>query len=192
MWGFDFDPKTSVVETHISRPRAKVDRPFDVALIHNSAQHRLFAQCPALVTEVYRFVAEDRGQRLATALRAGQPIEVVGDRDLLVQLYANLIENALRHCPAGSRIKLGLTIENGAAVATVEDNGPGIPAEERERVFRRLYRLEKSRTSPGTGLGLSLVRAIVDLHGGEIRIEDAGPGLRVVTVSPRATSGHQA
>jgi len=144
------------------------------------------------LTEVYRVVAEDRGQILAMASHSGPPIEVVGDRDLLVQLYANLIENALRHCPAGSRIGLCLTVGKETTVATVEDNGPGIPAQERERVFRRLYRLEKSRTSPGTGLGLSLVRAIVDLHGGEIRLEDAGPGLRVITIFPRAASVHQA
>jgi signal transduction histidine kinase len=135
------------------------------------------------LAEVYREVAEDMGHTLAADL-ADRPTFIVGDRDLLVQMYSNLIENALRHCPAGCRIRIGIEAGGGSAISVVEDNGPGIPEGEREKVFRRLYRLEKSRTSPGTGLGLSLVKAIVDLHGGSIRLDHANPGLRVVVTIP--------
>ena len=100
-----------------------------------------------------------------------------GDRELLIQMFVNLVENAIRHCPEGTKIELSLHDENQYAVASVADNGPGIPAEERDKVFRRLYRLDKSRTTSGSGLGLSLVRAIADLHGGNVAMRDNNPGL---------------
>lgn len=137
------------------------------------------------LVEVYAGVAEDMGQELTIDRRGDAAAPIEGDRDLLNQMFANLIENALRHCPTGSRIRLELDAGSTTVTASVTDNGPGIPEKEREKVFRRLYRLEKSCTSSGTGLGLSLVKAIVDLHSGEIRLEDAGPGLRIVAVFPR-------
>jgi signal transduction histidine kinase len=113
------------------------------------------------------------------------PSKVMGDRQLLMQLYSNLVENALLHCTAGAHVHLFTKSTGGAIVTGVEDNGPGIPPDEREKVFRRLYRLERSRTSPGTGLGLSLVRAIADLHEAQVILEDANPGLRAkITFSP--------
>ena len=87
-------------------------------------------------------------------------------------MFANLVENALRHCPDGTAIQLSVKRQGDRIVAEVADNGPGIPAQEREKVFQRLYRLETSRTTPGSGLGLSLVRAIADLHGASIALED--------------------
>ena len=114
------------------------------------------------VAEVYSEVAKDAGQTLTLGpLQAGW---ISGDVELLTQMFVNLIENAIRHCPAGAAITCGLVETSGQVRVTIADTGPGIPETERENVWRRLYRLEKSRTSPGSGLGLSLVRAVADLH----------------------------
>jgi len=105
------------------------------------------------------------------------PIE--GDRDLLVQLCANLVENSIRYSPAETQIEL-LAVRSGDSVlVTFDDNGPGIPIEERSKVFQRLYRIDQSRTRPGNGLGLSLVKAVAELHGAHIDLGDNDPGLRV-------------
>lgn len=109
-----------------------------------------------------------------------------GDRDLLVQLFANLVENAIRHCPPGARIALALHDEPGGFRAELSDDGPGIPAKEREKVFRRLYRLERARSTSGSGLGLTLAAAIADLHDARIALGDHAPGLRVTVTFPGA------
>lgn len=145
----------------------------------------------AAMAEIYADVAEDDGKSLALASDHAGPAWISGDRDLLNQLFSNLVENALRHCPSGTRIQLGTRQAGAEVVAVVSDNGPGIPHEERENVFRRLYRLDKSRTTPGTGLGLSLVAAIAELHDATIRLDDNAPGLKVVLTFP-ATNGAQA
>lgn len=138
------------------------------------------------LTEVYSDVAEDAGDRIVRDFDPAGDAAVSGDRELLTQMYANLIENAIRHCPAGAAIRLKVALDGSRICTSIEDSGPGIPKEERGKVFQRLYRLEKSRTSAGTGLGLSLVKAIADLHDADIRLEDAGPGLRVVITFARA------
>ena len=102
-----------------------------------------------------------------------------GDTELLTQMFANLIENAIRHCPPGSLITITLGRTTNNAMITTADSGPGIPESERDKVFRRFYRLEKDRSTPGSGLGLSLVAAIADLHGAEIALKDGEPGLIV-------------
>jgi signal transduction histidine kinase len=130
--------------------------------------------------EVYSEVAKDTGHRIEQRFHGDKRQLISGDRQLLIQMYANLIENAIRHTPPGATIRLGIAGEGARLCTFVEDNGPGIPASEHEKVFRRLYRLEKSRTSPGIGLGLSLVKAVADLHAAALRLEDAKPGLRVV------------
>jgi len=99
-------------------------------------------------------------------------------------MLPNLVENALRHCPPGTAIELSVTRQNDRVLVHVCDNGPGIPTEEREKVFRRLYRLDSSRTTPGSGLGLSLVKAVADLHGATITLDDHNPGLAVVVSFP--------
>jgi signal transduction histidine kinase len=113
-------------------------------------------------------VADDTGHELVLA--APDSAVVRGDRELLVQLFSNLIENAIVHTPKGTRIEIALQMENGDALVSVRDNGPGVPSEEHEKLFRRFYRQEASRTRPGYGLGLSLAAAITELHGGSIRI----------------------
>lgn len=102
-----------------------------------------------------------------------------GDRELLMQLFVNLVENAITQCPAGTTITLKLAASDGRFFAVLTDDGPGIPEAERENVFRRLYRLDKSRTTAGNGLGLSLVKAIADLHGIAITLSDNKPGLSI-------------
>jgi signal transduction histidine kinase len=129
------------------------------------------------MTDIYRPVAEDSGHILAARVAPG--LWVHGDRTLLAQLIANLIENARAHTPAGTHITLGAEATETGVVMTVGDTGPGIPKAERERVFRRFYRLERSRTTPGTGLGLPLVAAIVRYHSGSIALDDNAPGLIV-------------
>ncbi len=130
-----------------------------------------------VVADVYADVAEDAGMTLIRQ-RMDQGL-VHGDKDLLTQMFANLIENAIRHCPSGTVITCGVTADGQSVRATVADTGPGISKAERSNVLRRLYRLEKSRSTAGSGLGLSLVKAVADLHGAQIVLSDAGPGLCV-------------
>lgn len=136
------------------------------------------AEVARTFVEIYEPAAEDNGQRLTLA-QDPAPAVVAGDRGLLGQAVANLIENALRHTPRGSRISVHVGEDDGAVLLEVADTGPGIPPDERGKVLRRLYRLERSRTTPGNGLGLSLVAAIAELHGATLRLADANPGLVV-------------
>jgi signal transduction histidine kinase len=138
------------------------------------------------VVDVYAAVAEDAGHTLSSSVDLWRPAFVRGDRELLVQLFANVVENSILHCPAPTRIDVSLRERAGAFVAEVGDCGPGIPAQERSNVFRRLYRLERARSTPGTGLGLSLAAAIVDLHDAKIALSDNAPGLRVSIAFPAA------
>lgn len=134
------------------------------------------------VTEFYEPLAEEKQQRLETTAEFG--IESRGDRDLIFQALANVIDNAIKYAPRQSVIRVSLIQLHADAVVTVADHGPGIPAPQRERVFRRFYRLDQSRSSTGNGLGLSLVQAVVALHGGGIELEDNHPGLKVVIKLP--------
>lgn len=129
------------------------------------------------VLEVYEPVAEEDGYRLTGKIEAG--IQIRGDRDLLVQLFANLIENSLRHTPKGSHIEVTLQGHARAIEVAVADNGPGIPEHARDKVRQRFYRLESSRSTPGSGLGMSLVAAIAELHSASLTLSDNAPGLRV-------------
>lgn len=106
------------------------------------------------------------------------------DRELVTQALVNLVHNSVRHCPAPVRIALGLEDGPNGVMISVADDGPGIPAPDRERVLRRFVRLDSSRSTPGTGLGLSLVAAIAELHGGKIELADNRPGLKVTITLP--------
>ena len=114
------------------------------------------------VADAYLAVAEEQDKVLSAKIEPN--LQYWGDRDLLTEMLANLLDNAIRHTPAGSNIKVTLADHGAGPVATVADSGPGIPLEEREQVFRRFYRLERSIAQPGNGLGLSLVAAVADLH----------------------------
>jgi signal transduction histidine kinase len=130
------------------------------------------------VAELYEPVAQAKDLSFsADADGAGQ---VTGDRDLLFQAVANLVDNAIKYTPAGGSV----TLHSAGRSVSVSDTGPGVPDTAREDVFRRFHRLEASRNAPGSGLGLSLVKAVAQLHGGTIRLNDNDPGLQaVLTVS---------
>jgi signal transduction histidine kinase len=127
--------------------------------------------------EMYAPVAEDQGQRLDHDICGN--ICVRGDLELLIQLFSNLIENAIRHTPICTRILVALNVVDGRATASVRDSGTGIPGEEQAKVLRRFYRLSSSRSAPGNGLGLALVAAIAELHNATLSLADNNPGLVV-------------
>ena len=144
------------------------------------------------LAELYEPVAEERGLELMAS--ADGPIFVRADRQLLGQAIANLLDNAIKYgAPAegatgsGTKPEIGIAARAGGNMAeiVVTDHGPGVPAQERERVLGRFVRLEASRSEPGSGLGLSLVAAVASLHGGTLKLEDNKPGLRVVLTLPR-------
>lgn len=130
------------------------------------------------IVETYRAVAEDESKVLHS--RVDPDLAVTGDEDMLTQLLANLVENAIKHTPAGAAIAVEIKETASGVEAVVADDGPGIPEDERDRVFEHFYRLDRSRTTPGHGLGLSLVAAIAELHGIAVRLEDNQPGVRAV------------
>jgi signal transduction histidine kinase len=144
------------------------------------------------VAELYDPVAEERGMTLKVNIEPGAPF--TGNRQLVVQAVANLIENAIKYsgrpgANCGEVIAIDVRGRADVVEIVVADNGPGIAAEDRERVLKRFVRLEKSRTEPGTGLGLSLVHAVARLQGGGVRLEDNQPGLRVVLTLPKRPGG---
>lgn len=138
------------------------------------------------VAELYGPLAEDEGLALETDIAEG--VKINGNRELLGQALVNLIENALKYYePEDGKaglIKVSLKRDGNRVRIEVADNGPGIAAEDRGRVVERFVRLEKSRTEPGSGLGLSLVAAVAQLHKGELRLEDNAPGVRAVVELP--------
>jgi signal transduction histidine kinase len=143
------------------------------------------------VGELYEPLAEQKG--LALKIDAAAPAPVHGNRELVSQALANLVDNAIKYAgadgklngePAEILVKAGS--EGERITLTVEDRGPGIPEADRGRVVERFVRLEKSRSEPGSGLGLSLAAAVARLHGGELKLEDNDPGLRSVITLPRA------
>ena len=136
----------------------------------------------ANVADAFAPAAEDADKRIDAKIKPA--IRFLGDRELLTQMLANLVENAIRHTPADTRIEVSLGSDRDRIVATVTDSGPGVPVEEREHIFRRFYRLEHSRSMPGSGLGLSLVKAVADLHDIALEVHDAEPGLQIVMRFP--------
>jgi signal transduction histidine kinase len=154
-----------------------------IAQIEGGARRAAFADVelsPLLnhMREIFGAVAEESGHRLDIGQMEDATIR--GDRQLLVQLFSNLIENALLHTPPGTQITLSVTVQDGHAITRVDDTGPGVPRDEHAKLFQRLYRREASRTRPGYGLGLSLVAAIAELHSAKVGIvERDAPGLCV-------------
>jgi signal transduction histidine kinase len=135
------------------------------------------------VAELYEPVADENGLVLAIVIDRDVPVR--GDRHLLSQAIANLLDNALKYTTAGS-VTLRVSADAAEARIEVADTGPGVPPDRREAVFDRFFRLEGSRSTPGNGLGLSLVRAVAKLHGGACWLEDNAPGLKAVLTVPLA------
>ena len=128
------------------------------------------------VAELFDAAAEEKGSRLRVVGR--QPVFMTGDRDLLFDAVANLIDNAIKHGREGGEVTVEVGQKSGDAVISIADDGPGIPVNEIQQVFKRFYRLERSRRTPGNGLGLSLVAAVARLHGARIEMADNAPGLK--------------
>ena len=127
------------------------------------------------VVELFDAAAEDKGGHLDTG--GDQHALVTGDRDLLFDAVANLVDNAIKHGRKAGRVTVEVRESGGGAVISVADDGPGIPVDKCQDVFKRFYRLERSRRIPGNGLGLSLVAAVARLHGAHIDMVDKSPGL---------------
>lgn len=125
----------------------------------------------------------DSGRHLSWTVTPG--MAVLGDRELLAQALANLLDNAIVHTPPGTQVRLTLDKAGDEARLAVEDDGPGVPPEDRARLTRRFFRSEASRTTPGNGLGLSLAAAVAAAHGGALAVENLAPGFGVAITLPR-------
>ncbi|HJO98017.1 MAG: HAMP domain-containing sensor histidine kinase [Rhodospirillales bacterium] len=137
--------------------------------------------------ELYQPLAEEKGQRVSLEIEAG--LVTLGNHSLLSQAVANLLDNAVKYTPAGGTVSIIVRPGIAGPEIAVADDGPGIPSDFRQKALRRFTRLEASRQAPGSGLGLSLVAAVAELHDATLHLEDNGPGLRaVLRFAPRLGS----
>ncbi len=160
-----FDALLRIARVEAMSPEAGME-PFDLKAVVEE------------MADLYAPLIEDEGGRLS--LDVGEAGKVIGSRDLIAQAVVNLIENALKYGRPETGepvISIKAALRGDRMVLSVSDNGPGISGQDRERVTGRFVRLDASRSEPGYGLGLSLVRAIARLHGGQLHLQDAGPGL---------------
>ena len=165
-----------------------------IARIETERRRHAFAQVDLAaigddVADLYAPLAESRD---ITFRHSGIGAPIDGDAHLLFQSLANLLDNAMKYTPAGGAVTLHVTSDDNTVTAVVADSGPGVPCEEREAVLRRFYRLEPARSTPGSGLGLSLVAAVAQLHEAELTLEDNRPGLLVRLRFRRARERTQA
>jgi hypothetical protein len=139
------------------------------------------------VVEFYAALLEKKSQQMMTDLPA-LPVRMIGDKQLVTQAIVNILDNAVKYTPEGGAIKVSLRQEGNRIMVTIADNGPGIPAQFLDKAKERFFRVDESRNTPGTGLGLSLANAVAGLHHGSLVLEDNTPGLRaVLTVSGNMT-----
>ncbi len=142
----------------------------------------------AEVIEVYRFVAEEK--RVVLEAAEGPPVEASVDAIRVRQVFGNLLDNAVKYTQEGGRVAVSVTRQPGWALVTFRDTGQGIPPEEIDKIWTRLYRGDKSRSQRGLGLGLSLVKAIVEAHGGTVTVSSApGQGSEFTVRLPCAVAG---
>jgi signal transduction histidine kinase len=132
------------------------------------------------VAEFYEPLAEDKGVGFSSRSEIDTVMEIAGDPSLLFEAIGNLVDNAIKFTPPGGQVMLLIFADGHRFGVEVSDTGPGIPEEEREAVLRRFHRVDKCRSTPGSGLGLSLVAAVAKLHELHLAIEDACPGCRVM------------
>ena len=135
------------------------------------------------LVQSYGPTAEEQNRKLFSNIAPVGKID--GDRELIVQLIVNLLDNAIRHTPEGTSIWVNVSQTSDVVAVEVADNGPGVPGPERERILERFYRREASRTTPGSGLGLSLVNAVAGLHRASLHVLDNSPGLKFRIEFPR-------
>jgi signal transduction histidine kinase len=139
------------------------------------------------VAELFDAAAEERGSHLE--IGGGEPIEILGDRDLLFDAISNLVDNAIKHGRDRGLVRINADASESGAVLAISDDGPGVPANERDLIFGRFYRSEKSRCTPGNGLGLSIVAAVARVHGANVKLSSNQPGLTVELQFPPAQKG---
>ncbi len=144
----------------------------------------------AVVAELYEAVAEEKGVRLV--LDAPPRLPAYGDRELVQQAVANLVDNAVKFSPPGNQVGIRGEIRPTGVAIVVTDHGPGIPEVDRSRATERFFRGETARSTPGAGLGLALVQAVAQLHTGELRLGAASPGLEATLLLPAADRGGHA
>lgn len=167
-----------------------------IALAESGARRETFAaidleEIARAAVEIYGPAAEEAG--LDVRLRSTGPVRLRGDRHLIAQALANVLDNAIKYAPGSGALTVTVEATDDAALVSIADRGPGLPAEFRERALERFTRGESSRTTPGSGLGLSLVRAVARLHGGAVTLRDADPGLEVrITLARHAADGPDA
>jgi signal transduction histidine kinase len=166
-----------------------LDRLLQIAEAEAGARRASFTLVPlgsviSDVVELYDATAEAEGIILVSEIES-DPV-TLGDRNLLASALVNLIDNALKYAGNGATVRVRAVQEPDSVSIVVQDDGPGIPSAERSRVVGRFYRLDRSRSLPGNGLGLSIVTAIASLHWGKLYLEDAKPGLIARIVLPRA------
>jgi signal transduction histidine kinase len=141
----------------------------------------------AQVFDFYEPLAESKGVDMV--IDAVRPLPVRGDQDLMREAVSNLVDNAIKFTPAGGRVRIEARMAGGRPILRVSDTGPGVPRQERERIFDRFYRGERSGKSPGHGLGLSIAESIANLHGFTLTVEDNNPGARFeLTVAAASAS----
>ncbi|MFO1467832.1 MAG: ATP-binding protein [Steroidobacteraceae bacterium] len=175
------------VSLEVDRMRATLDALLRIALAETGTVAREavdFSALVASVAELYGPVSEERGIGFGQRIAPG--ITVHGSRQLLAQALANLLDNAVKFTPRGGRIEVLLESFPDGSEVSIADTGPGIPQDKRELVLGRRVRLDEARDLPGSGLGLSLVAAVVKLHGARLTMQDAHPGLRVAIRFPVA------
>ncbi|HEY0598913.1 HAMP domain-containing sensor histidine kinase [Brevundimonas sp.] len=152
------------------------------------------ADLAADMAELYEPASEDKGLEFSAEIERGLMVEA--NRPFLAQALANVIDNAIKYTPPGGAVMLRARRRSSGEIEfSVTDTGPGVPETDRERVLQRFVRLDNSRTEPGSGLGLSLVGAVLEAHGGRVQLDEGpgeyggfGPGLRVALVLPPAES----
>jgi signal transduction histidine kinase len=183
--------RTNLIEAAVEELEGAL-RTFDallrIAQIESGARRAAFRPADLMltaraVTEAFAPAAEDAGARLL--MKEGPPAYIDGDPELLAQMLVNLVENALRH--GGPEIVIEVTADggpDGGVCLTVTDSGTGVPESERERLFDRFYRLEASRSTPGSGLGLALVAAVATFHGAKVELRNRSPGLEARVAFP--------
>lgn len=160
-----------------------------IAEIEAGARRRAFTRVDLSellveLADIFSTVAEAEGMAVSVQIKPN--LYVSGDRELLTQMFVNIIENAINHCPRGTNITITAeTAQANQVDVAIFDNGLGIPFEDHERVLRRFVKLDVSRHSPGTGLGLALVTAVADLHHANVKLSNICPGLKVAISLPR-------
>jgi signal transduction histidine kinase len=152
----------------------------ETGTMHLEVEQVNLSEILAGVVELYRYVAEEKRIAIETSYPA--ELSLTGDRKRLQQALANLVDNAIKYTPAGGRVTVEAMEVSGQSVIKVKDSGPGIPPEEIDRIWDRLYRGDQSRSQRGLGLGLSLVKAIIAAHHGRVEVASQPSAGSIFTV----------